>query len=75
MAYAHAERNLALLRQLEAETRQLPESLDQPDPDSQPGCRRSPPLASNVSSLNVTPSWSLLNRKGSSRGNYRRLMA
>jgi hypothetical protein len=32
MAYGHAERNLALLRQLEAETRQLLESLDQPDP-------------------------------------------
>jgi hypothetical protein len=32
MAYAHAERNLALLRQIEAETRQLLESLDQPDP-------------------------------------------
>jgi hypothetical protein len=32
-AYGHAERNLALLRQLEAETRQLLESLDQPDPD------------------------------------------
>jgi hypothetical protein len=28
MAYGHAERNLALLRQLEAETRQLLESLD-----------------------------------------------
>ena len=33
MAYGHAERNLALLRQLEAETRQLLESLDQSDPD------------------------------------------
>jgi hypothetical protein len=33
MAYGHAERNLALLRQLEAETRQLLESLDQPDPE------------------------------------------
>jgi hypothetical protein len=33
MTYAHAERNLALLRQLEAETRQLLESLDQPDPE------------------------------------------
>jgi hypothetical protein len=33
MAYAHAERNLALLRQLETETRQLLESLDQPDPE------------------------------------------
>jgi hypothetical protein len=31
MAYGHAERNLAFLRQLEAETRQLLESLDQPD--------------------------------------------
>ncbi len=33
MAYGHAERNLALLRQLEAETRQLLETLDQPDPE------------------------------------------
>jgi hypothetical protein len=33
MACGHAERNLALLRQLEAETRQLLESLDQPDPE------------------------------------------
>src|SRR5690242_12694244 len=33
MAYGHAERNLVLLRQLEAETRQLLESLDQPDPE------------------------------------------
>jgi hypothetical protein len=31
VAYAHAERNLALLRQLEAETRQLLATLDQPD--------------------------------------------
>ena len=33
MAYGHAERNLALLRQFEAEIRQLLESLDQPDPE------------------------------------------
>ena len=33
MAYGHAERNLALLRQLETETRQLLASLDQPDPE------------------------------------------
>jgi hypothetical protein len=31
MAYGHAERNLALLRQLEAETLQLLKSVDQPD--------------------------------------------
>jgi len=31
MAYGHAERHLVLLRQLEAETRQLLKSLDQPD--------------------------------------------
>ena len=31
MTYGHAERNLALIRQLEAETRQLLESLKQPD--------------------------------------------
>ena len=33
MAYGHAERNLALLRQLETETRQLLASLDLPDPE------------------------------------------
>ena len=31
MAYGHAERNLALIRQLEAETRQLLDSLSQLD--------------------------------------------
>jgi len=31
MAYGHAGRNLALIRQLEAETRQQLESLNQPD--------------------------------------------
>jgi hypothetical protein len=31
MSYGHAERNLALIRQLEAETRQLLERPDQPD--------------------------------------------
>jgi hypothetical protein len=33
MAYGHAERGLTLVRQLEAETRQLLEPLDQPDPE------------------------------------------
>jgi len=33
MAYGHAERNLALIRQLEAETRKLLGSLDQRDPE------------------------------------------
>src|SRR5215831_12034330 len=33
MAYGHAERNLALIRQLEAETRKLLGSLDQLDPE------------------------------------------
>jgi len=31
MTYGHAERNLALIRRLEAETRQLLESLKQAD--------------------------------------------
>jgi hypothetical protein len=46
MGYRHAERNLALIRQLEAETRKLLGSLDQPDPEqsawlqeNQPGKR------------------------------------
>jgi hypothetical protein len=33
MAYGHAERNLALIRQLEAETRQLLYSLTELDPE------------------------------------------
>jgi len=33
MGYGHAERNLALIRQLEAETRQLLNTLDQLDPE------------------------------------------
>jgi hypothetical protein len=33
MGYGHAERNLALIRQLEAETMQLLETLNQPDPE------------------------------------------
>lgn len=33
MGYGHAERNLALIRQLEAETRELLGTLDQPDPE------------------------------------------
>jgi hypothetical protein len=33
MGYGHAERNLALIRQLEAETRELLDTLDQRDPE------------------------------------------
>jgi hypothetical protein len=33
MAYGHAERNLVLIRQLEAETRQLLVTVTQPDPE------------------------------------------
>jgi hypothetical protein len=33
MAYGHAERNLALIRQLEAETRDLLGTSEQPDPE------------------------------------------
>jgi hypothetical protein len=33
MGYGHAERNLALIRQLEAETMELLETLNQPDPE------------------------------------------
>jgi hypothetical protein len=33
MGYGHAERNLALIRQLEAESRDLLGTLDQPDPE------------------------------------------
>jgi hypothetical protein len=33
MAYGHAERNLAVIRQLEAETAQLLDGLDELDPE------------------------------------------
>jgi hypothetical protein len=33
MAYGHAERNLSLIRQLEAETVQLLEGMDELDPE------------------------------------------
>jgi hypothetical protein len=33
MAYGHAERNLALIRQLEAETAQLLRDMAEPDPE------------------------------------------
>jgi hypothetical protein len=43
MAYGHAERNLALIRKLEAETRELLGSLDQLNPEQsawlQDGCQ------------------------------------
>jgi hypothetical protein len=42
MAYGHAERNLAALRQLEVETRQLLESLDRLDPGQSAWPRGSP---------------------------------
>jgi hypothetical protein len=41
MAYGHAERNLVLIRQLEAETRQLLEHLDQPDAEQSAWLRES----------------------------------
>src|SRR5262249_2116650 len=39
MAYGHAERNLALIRQLEAETGNLLPSLDEPDPAQPAWCQ------------------------------------
>jgi hypothetical protein len=42
MAYGHAERNLAALRQLEVETRQLLESLDWLDPEQSAWLQGSP---------------------------------
>ena len=43
MAYGHAERNLALIRQLEAETRQLLASVIQPDPEQSAWLREASP--------------------------------
>ena len=42
MAYGHAERNLAALRQLEVENRQLLESLDRLDPEQSAWLQGSP---------------------------------
>jgi hypothetical protein len=42
MAYGHAERNLAALRQLEVETRQLLENLDRLDPEQSAWLQGSP---------------------------------
>ena len=42
MTYGHAERNLALLRQLETETRHLLEHLDQPDPEQSAWLQEAP---------------------------------
>jgi hypothetical protein len=56
MVYGHAERNLALLRQLEAETRQLLERLDQPDPEQsawlQEATTRRDPLLDDTAAAN-----------------------
>jgi hypothetical protein len=41
MAYGHAERNLALIRQLEAETRQLLAGMDQQEAEQPAGLRQS----------------------------------
>jgi hypothetical protein len=43
MAYGRAERNLALIRQLEAETRQLLASVTQPDPEQSAWLREASP--------------------------------
>lgn len=63
MTYGHAERNLALIRQLEAETRQLLENLEQPD------ARQSADLRTPATRLCTL--WCLdtdLNRRGDSVG-------
>jgi hypothetical protein len=39
MGYGHAERNLALIRKLEAETAQLLASLGQPEQEKSAGAR------------------------------------
>jgi hypothetical protein len=43
MAYARAERNLVLIRQLEADTRQLLASATQPDPEQSAWLREAGP--------------------------------
>jgi hypothetical protein len=42
MGYGHAERNLALIRQLEAETRELLGTLDRPDPEQSAWLQEAP---------------------------------
>ena len=52
MSYGHAERNLALIRQLEAETRQLFGSAAQPEQEQLPE-----PGTSGSSSAAPTTGW------------------
>jgi len=64
MGYGHAERNLALIRQLEAETRALLGTLDQPDPEQsawlQEATSRSPLQARAVTAGERQPALGLL---------------
>lgn len=53
MAYGHAERNLVLIRELEAETRQLPGSLDQLNPEQPSRLQNGSQVARHEDSLPV----------------------
>jgi hypothetical protein len=65
MAYGHAERNLALIRQLEAETRQLLASLNQPDAEQSAG---SPAQADGPPSCSSDAWFTEISRFGCPRG-------
>lgn len=57
MSYGHAERNLALIRQLEAETRQLFGSMAQPEQEQlpEPAAREDPSRAPPASRVHRIP--------------------
>lgn len=65
MAYGHAERNLALIRQLEAETKQLLATEMQPDPEPSAWMLEASPASSPGRSLEPCDSGSPQGIEGS----------
>jgi hypothetical protein len=58
MAYGHAERNLVFIRRLEAETRQLLASLDQPDAEQSAWLRES--TIGSAAAMATEPTWTTI---------------
>jgi hypothetical protein len=65
MAYGHAERNLALIRQLEAETAQLLGDVAEPDPEQSAWLRDAEASVSRASSASASRSDSTASSAGS----------
>jgi hypothetical protein len=57
MGYGHAERNLALIRQLEAETRELLGTLDRPDPEQSAWLREVASLERQAGKAGLLQGW------------------